>query len=97
MSDDQKTEPKWGSPEWHRLHPIFLTVEDMQKPKKELIEKIRRDLGHIRGQIRDVYCGFGWKDRLDSSEHGLTLVIVALHVALEEMKKIDARKGEVEP
>lgn len=59
--------PKWGTQEFHRAHPIYYTVEDMTKPKEELIAKIRHDLTNLRGQLHDIKFGFGWSD---SDHHG---------------------------
>jgi hypothetical protein len=88
--------PKWGTPEWHKLHPIYLSKEDMQKPIPELIEKVREDLAHIRGQLHDIG-GLGWTDRYEPAIGGLTLVIQSLHGVMEEIKttkaEFAARRG----
>lgn len=87
------SESKWGTQEWYRKRPIFFTPEDMKRSKEELIEEIRRDLGRLRGKLSDIYHAFGWKDRLDAPEHGITLVIMALHYAVEEMRKVAREKA----
>jgi hypothetical protein len=84
MSD----KPEWGTQEWHRLHPIYLSVEDMKKPKEELIANVRSTLTKLRGQLDDIAHGYGWKDRLETPQHGITLVISNLYHVLEEMKQV---------
>ncbi len=84
--------PEWGTPEWHRLHPIYLSVEDMKQPPEDLIRGIRAQLAKLRGQLGDVRHGYGWSDRIDTAEHGLTLVICYLYGVLEEIEKV--RKQE---
>jgi len=75
--------------QWHRMHPIYYTPDDLKAgvTPEVLIEKLRSDLTKVRGKLFDLRMGYGWDDRLDTPEHGITLVIMALHGVVEEMKK----------
>lgn len=82
---DNEDTPKWGTPEWYRLHPHYLTVDEMKKSPAILIEEVRNDIANIRGKLNDISCGYGWEDRIDLAEAGLTLVLIQLHGVVDEM------------
>ncbi len=84
MSDNG---PKWGTLEWNRLHPIYLSVEEMKQPPEVLLKGIRSQLSELRGQLGDVRSGYGWSDRIETPEHGLTLIISYLYGVMEEIEK----------
>jgi hypothetical protein len=84
------SEPKWNTPEWHRLHPIYFTVEEMKKPMPELIEGIRNELANLRGKLFDL-SRVGWSDRFTAPEGGMTLVIQSLYLVKEEIEKAEKR------
>lgn len=66
-------------------HPIFGT--DFSKPLSESIEKLRRQLSQIRGELSDIsYAYPGYKQDLDSVEGLLTCGIRSLHSTKEQMK-----------
>lgn len=91
MSDENL---KSSTQEWHRRHPIFLTAEDMAVGKEELIRRARGDLSMLRGQLDDIRHGFGWGDRIEIAEHGITLVIAYLYNVLEDMRHAEKAEGE---
>lgn len=81
----------------HRKNPVYYKDGEMMvKTKEELIAELRHEITTIRGKIWDIYMGFGWKDRLDSAEHTLTLVISYLYHALEEMEKTNKHWKDIE-
>lgn len=80
--------PKWGTPEWHREHPIYYKPDDMKELPEVLIERIRWDLGQLRGRLNDIKGAYGWTDRITTAEEGLTLVISHLYSVAEEIKRV---------
>lgn len=82
------SDPKWGTTEWHRLNPIYFTVEEMKKPMPVLIEGIRNELSNLRGKLGDL-SRVGWSDRFSAPEGGLTLVIQSLYLVKEEIEKAE--------
>lgn len=88
--------PEWRSHHWGRLHPIFYKPEDLKAGvlPEDLIQKLRSELAHIRGKLSDIASGYGWDDRLETPEHGITLVISNLHHVIEEMAR--ARQSPME-
>lgn len=88
------SDPKWGTQEWHREHPIYYKPDDMKELPEVLIERIRRDLGQLRGRLHDIKFAFGWADRIATAEEGVTLVISYLYNVKEEIEKVrKARDG----
>jgi hypothetical protein len=84
------SDPAWGTPEWHRLHPIYFSVEEMDRPTPELIEGIRCELARLRGRLSDLK-RVGWGDRFTAPEEGLTLVISYLHGVIQEISEAERR------
>lgn len=81
----------------HRKHPVYYKNGEMlAKTKEELLKEIRSQIGEARGKLWDIYMGFGWKDRIDSAEHGLTLVISYLYGTIQEMEKLNADQKKIE-
>lgn len=90
-------EPKWGTFEWHRLHPIYLTPEDMAKQPAVLIEQVRTQLATLRGQLGDIKKGYGWEEHYVPAVEGLTLVISYLYGVKQEIEKAYAERREEKP
>jgi len=83
MSED----PKWGTMEWHRLHPLTLTKEDMTQPPEILIERMRMEISDIRSKLQDIKFGWpGYSEQIVLAESGLTLVISSLYGLRQEME-----------
>jgi hypothetical protein len=62
------------------LNPIFYkNAEEMDKPLSELIENLRSDIAKIRGKLSDIRRSYGWVDRIEHIEGGLTCMLVAMH------------------
>jgi hypothetical protein len=94
--EGSRAAPAWGTPEWHRLHPIFET--DFSKPPHALIEKIRTVLSQLRGSLSDIGHGYtGWREQLECAEGLLTCGISFLHGVMLEMEKIAPRSQAVQP
>ena len=87
------SEPAWNTPEWHRLHPIYFTAEEMKAPIPELLKDVRMELVRLRGKLGDLK-SVGWSDRFDAPEHGLTLVIAYLHGVIAEIEKAQKEQEE---
>lgn len=85
--------PEWGTPEWHKLHPIFGT--DFSKPLSEIIEDIRKQLSRLRGQLDDVG-HVGWKEWTDTAQGNITCTIVYLSYLAKEMKQVEDERAKKE-
>jgi len=72
--------------------PIFYKeIGELDKPVNELIEQLRIDLAKIRGKISDIRYMYGWEDRLDYLEGGITCMIVAMNSSREEIKEYELK------
>ena len=79
--------------------PIYYaSAEEMDKPLSELMEDLRSDISKVRGKLFDIKQSYGWEDRIDFLEGGLTCMIVAMFSTTEEWKKFEKKqpikKGE---
>lgn len=73
--------------------PIYYkTVEEMNKPLSELMEELRSDINKVRGKLWDIKQSYGWDDRIEHIEGGLTCMLIAMHSTMEEWKKFEERK-----
>lgn len=88
MSDE-----KWGTPEWHRAHPIFYKAEDLKKPASELLTKLRGDLVFIRGKLEDLSHAFPMV-RTEAASGALTCIITYLYGQLKDLRTAEE---EVKP
>lgn len=79
--------PMWGRCEYYRNNPISLSKEDMQKGLPVLIKEARDRIGHARNCLYDIKMGYGWVDRFEASEGGLTLALQSLFHVLKEVEK----------
>ena len=89
--------PAWGTHHWHRLHPIYYKPEDLKAGvlPEDAIQKLRSELVVIRGKLNDLAHAYGWDDRLDTPEHGCTLVISNLYHVIEEMQSVRKKQKEL--
>jgi hypothetical protein len=82
-------EPAWGTPEWHRLHPIYLKPEDFQKTPDKLVNDIRWDIVNLRGQLSDISKAYpGWKGQLEAVEGLLTCGLISLYDTMKQMEQV---------
>lgn len=76
-----------------RHEGIFHT--DLDKLPSDTIENLRSKLCNIRGQISDLMREFPWlKERVDSSEGGLSLIIHHLYYQAEFSREIEQIREE---
>lgn len=78
--------------------PIYYkTAEEMEaKPLSGLMEDLRTDVAKIRGKLHDIKFSFGWEDRIEHIEGGLTCMLVAMAITAEEWKKFEDKKNNLE-
>lgn len=78
-------------------NPIFYkTPEEMDKPLSVLMEELRSDIARIRGKLSDIKFSYGWDDRIEFIEGGLTCMLVAMHSTMDEWKKFEEKRALVE-
>ncbi len=71
-------------------NPIYYkSVEEMDKPLSVLMEELRSDICKIRGKLYDIKSGYGWKDRIEHLEGGLTCMLVAMHSIKKEFQEYE--------
>jgi hypothetical protein len=74
------------------MNPIFYKdAKEMDKPLSELMEELRIDLSKIRGKLSDIKSSYGWDDRIEHIEGGLTCMLVAMYATMEEWKKFEEK------
>lgn len=79
------SEPVYGTPEWHTLHPLYFTANEMKKSVPELIENVRMQLVNLRGKLRDLK-NVSHGERFNAPIEGLTLVISYLYGVKNEIE-----------
>ena len=73
--------------------PIYYkNAEEMDKPLSELMEELRTDISKVRGKLSDIKRSYGWDDRIEFIEGGLTCMLVAMHSTMEEWKRFEDKK-----
>lgn len=74
-------------------HPIYYkNSEEMDKPLSELMEELRTDISTVRGKLFDIKQSYGWEDRIEFIECGLTCMLVAMYSTMDEWKKFEERQ-----
>lgn len=78
--------------------PIYYkSAEEMEaKPLSELMEDLRTDVAKIRGKLHDIKFSYGWEDRIEHLEGGLTCMLVAMNGTAEEWRQFEARQKNKE-
>ena len=72
--------------------PIYYkNAEEMDKPLSVLMEELRIDISKIRGKLHDIRRSYGWEDRIEHIEGGLTCMLVAMHDTMEEWKEFEKK------
>lgn len=75
------------------LNPIYYkNSKDMDKPLSELMKELRYDISKVRGKLHDIKYAYGWKDRIEHLEGGLTCMLVAMYATMEEWKKFEDKE-----
>ena len=75
------------------MRPIFGT--DLTKQPDILLEEVRSGLTYLRGQLSDITKGYGFKERIEIHEHGLTVSIMALFNTIKEIEEHRRKFGDV--
>ena len=76
-------------------NPIYYkNKEDLDKPLFDLMEQLRSDIAQVRGKLHDIKYTYGWKDRIEHLEGGLTCMIVAMYETGLEWKKFEEKYPE---
>lgn len=70
---------------------IYLTEEHLNKPASELVEDVRNGLNKLRGQLWEIKDIYGHKDWIEFAEGSMTCLIMALHLSIEEIKKVETK------
>jgi hypothetical protein len=79
-----------------KIDPIwYKSTDEMNKPLSDLMSDLRSDMSRIRGKICDIRHAYGWKERLDFIEGGLTCMIISMHSTQEEWEKYEAKQKEL--
>ena len=74
------------------LNPIYYkNSEEMAKPVSVLIASLRDDITRIRGKLGDIRHSYGWDDRIDFLEGGLTCMIVAMAYTVDEIREFEKK------
>jgi hypothetical protein len=73
-------------------NPIFYkNKEELDKPLYDLMEQLRTDVANVRGKLHDIKRTYGWDDRIEHLEGGLTCMIVAMSDTAQEWKKFEEK------
>lgn len=76
-----------------KITPIsYNNIEEMGKPISELIEELRTDLAKVRGKVLDIRRIYGYDDRLEHVEGGITCLISAMYNSMMEFKKREIKQ-----
>lgn len=74
------------------INPIYYkNAEEMDRPLSELMEELRSEISRTRGKLHDIKYSYGWVDRIEPLEGGLTCMIVAMYSVMEEWKKFEEK------
>ncbi len=75
-------------------NPIYYkNAEEMDKPLSELMEELRHEVDITRGKLHDIKYSYGWGDRIEHIEGGLTCILVAMYETMEEWKRFEDKKN----
>lgn len=73
-------------------NPIYYkNKEDLNKPLADLMEELRSDISKVRGKLHDIKYTYGWEDRIEHLEGGLTCMLVAMHSIKEEWQEFEKK------
>lgn len=81
---EKKREP--GNPIYYK------SAEEIDKPLSELMDQLRTDIAVVRGKLSDIKRSYGWDDRLNDLEGGLTCMIVAMASVEDEWKRMERKE-----
>ena len=71
-------------------NPIFYkNAEEMDRPLSELMEELRNEISRVRGKLHDIKYSYGWGDRIEPIEGGLTCMLIAMYSVTEEWRQFE--------
>ena len=74
-------------------NPIYYkNAEEIDKPLSELMEELRMEIDKIRGKMFDIKCFYGWDDRIEPLEGGLTCMLMAMYGLMKEFKDYEDKQ-----
>jgi hypothetical protein len=80
--------------EKERRNPIFYKdASEMDKPLSELMEELRSDVANVRGKLWDIKQSFGWNDRIEHIEGGLSCILMAMFATMEEWQAFEKKRA----
>lgn len=85
---NMKTENKDRNPLYYK------SADEMNKPLSELMEELRGEISKTRGKLFDIKQSYGWADRIEHLEGGLTCMLVAMHSIMEEWKQFEDKQHQ---
>lgn len=75
------------------IDPLYYdNLEDMRKPLSKLMEDLRTDISKVRGKLHDIKIIYGWDDRIEHLEGGLTCMLIAMYATTQEWEKFEDRQ-----
>lgn len=73
-------------------NPIYYkNKEELDKPLFQLMEQLRIEVANVRGKLYDIKRTYGWEDRIEHLEGGLTCMIVAMNSIGLEWKEYEEK------
>lgn len=73
-------------------NPIYYkSKEELDMPLYDLMEELRSDVAKVRGKLHDIKYTYGWEDRIEHIEGGLTCLIIAMYKTGEEWKEFEKK------
>jgi NifU-like protein involved in Fe-S cluster formation len=73
--------------------PIYYkNAEEMDKPLSELMEGLRMEIDKTRGKMHDMKRSYGWADRIEPLEGGLTCMLMAMYGVMMEFKDYEDKQ-----
>lgn len=74
-------------------NPIYYkNAEEMNKPLSELMEELRRDISNVRGKLHDIKSSYGWEDRIEHIEGGLSCLLIAMYSTMQEWEQFELKQ-----
>jgi len=78
----------------NRVPIYYKNLDEMNKPLSELMEELRYDISAVRGKLFDIKMEYGWEDRIDFIEGGLTCMLAAMHTTMKEWEEFERNQIE---
>jgi len=56
------------------------------------MEDLRSDIVKVRGKLFDIKQSYGWEDKIEYIEGGLTCILVAMYDTMQEWKRVEEKQ-----